>query len=344
MKLGIIGQPGAGKRTVFEAITGIPNDDTNYQVDDRIGTKPVPDERVDFLSNMYQPKKTTYAKVEYYLPGSRTTKADSNKDKNAWTTLRNCDAFLHVIRNFKLYGQEDVSIQQDWMTMEEEMILTDLMSVEKRLERLWQDKQRGKKINEEEISLLQTAKELLEQNIPLRTNLEISQSTLLKGYAFVSSKPILILLNNEDDDMTIPDLNFMSNINAMIIRGKLEQELCHMDAQESKEFLEEFQISDSAMDRVILASYDLLGLISFFTVGDDEVKAWTIQSGIQADDAAGVIHTDFKKGFIRAEVLAYQDLIIAGSYPEARKKGTVRLEGKTYQVKDGDIIHFRFNV
>ena len=187
--------------------------------------------------------------------------------------------------------------------------------------------------------------ENLEQEHPLRNNPELAFAHVLRGFAFISAKPILILFNNEDDDDSMPPIKDMiSSQDCMIIRGKLEQELVQMSEKEAHDFLEEFNITASAMDRVIKRSYELLGLISFFTVGEDEVRAWTIKKGTPAVDAAEVIHSDIKKGFIRAEVLSYDDLMNAKTYQEARKKGTVRLEGKTYEVQDGDIINFRFNV
>ena len=344
MKLGIIGLSGSGKKTLFEAFTGI-SDDGSHKTEDRIGTVTVPDERIDFLSNMYKPKKTIYAKVEYFLPNIRISKNEPKKDENIWGEMRNCDALIHVIRNFKAYGLEEPQAEKDFVSLDEEMIFADLVVVEKRIERLKQDNQRGKKVNPEEMALLEKCLELLENNIPLSRNEEIQTSPLLKGYAFVSAKPMLVLFNNEDEDENLPEMpEKLKNEECMIARGKLEQELSQMTEEEAQEFLEEFSISASAMDRVIEASYNLLGIMSFFTVGEDEVRAWTIKKESQAPEAAGAIHTDFQKGFIRAEVLAYNDLLNAGTYNNAKKKGTVRLEGKTYIVQDGDIINFRFNV
>jgi ribosome-binding ATPase len=168
---------------------------------------------------------------------------------------------------------------------------------------------------------------------------------MLRGFAFLSAKPMLVLFNNEDDKEEIPDIKGLTDKeDCMVIRAKLEQELAQMSKEEAEEFLSEFGIAASAKDRVISKSYELMGLISFFTVGDDEVRAWTIKKATQAIDAAEVIHTDLKKGFIRAEVVSYNDFMAAGSMAEARKHGTVRLEGKTYVVSDGDIINVRFNV
>ena len=225
------------------------------------------------------------------------------------------------------------------------MILIDLVVVEKRLERLQLDSKRGKNVDSVEVSLLKDCLECLEKEIPLRKVPDITTSPLLRGYAFLSAKPMLTLFNNEDEDDQLPDIGDLTDHEScLVIRGKLEQELCQMSAEDAEDFLSEFNITASAMDRIIRQSYELLDLASFFTVGEDEVRAWTIKKQIPAVDAAAVIHTDIQKGFIRAEVLAYNDLMAVGSYPEARKKGTVRLEGKTYEVKDGDIINFRFNV
>jgi ribosome-binding ATPase YchF (GTP1/OBG family) len=217
--------------------------------------------------------------------------------------------------------------------------------VEKRLERLEKDQKRGKKPNPEEIELLMRCRTILEQEIPLRKESELALSPLLRGFALLSAKPVLVLLNNPDDDPETPELpEQIARETCISIRGQLERELSQMDKEEAALFFEEYQIENTATDRIIRHSYAILGLNSFFTVGEDEVKAWTIKKDTLAVDAAGTIHSDMKKGFIRAEVLAYDDLKEAGFYKEARKRGTVRLEGKTYAVQDGDIINFRFNV
>ena len=345
MKLGIIGLPKCGKATVFEALTH------NFQAvenkaESRIGTIRVPDPRVDRLSAMYQPKKTLFAQVEYFLPASPIRNKEKSKDQPLWNDIRDCNALIHVIRNFQVYGYEAPSPLEDFETLEQEMIFSDLLAVEKRLERMELEQKRGKKPNPEEISLLHQCKHHLENDTSLRKFPELAGAQLLKGFAFITAKPMLVLFNNDDEDNALPDVakTIDQGENGMVIRGKLEQELGQMAPDEIEDFLSEFNISESAMDRVIQKSYELLGLISFFTVGDDEVRAWTIKSNTSALDAAGAIHTDFKKGFIRAEVVAYDDLIKAGSHTEAKKQGTVRLEGKTYEVKDGDIINFRFNV
>ena len=340
MKLGIIGFSGSGKKTIFEALTkNILS--TEHKRESHIGTIHVPDKRVDILSNMYEPKKTIFAQVEYFLPEMLGQK----KDQNIWNQVRDCDALIHVVRNFGGYGFGKPTPYNDFNELNQEMILADLVVIEKRLERVELDKKRHRKIDQEEFSLLNECLKNLENEIPLRKCPDLASAHPLKGYAFVTTRPMLVLFNNEDDDEALPDAkNLTFEEDRMVIRGKLEQELAQMSDEEARDFLAEFNITASAMDRVIKKSYELLGLMSFFTVGKDEVRAWTIKKGTQAVDAAEVIHSDIKKGFIRAEVLSYDDLMDAGTSQEAKKKGTLRLEGKTCVVQDGDIINFRFNV
>ena len=344
MKLGIVGLPQSGKSTVFEALTkNIIK--TGSKEKNRIAAVNVPDKSVDVLSDLYKPLKTIYAQVEYFLPGIGSQSIDKNKDQSIWTKIRDCDALIHVVRNFAGFGFEKPELFSDFIKLDQEFIVEDLVVIEKRLERLEQDRQRGRDINKEEVALLKECLDSLEKEIPLRKNSDLSSAHILKGYAFISAKPKLVLFNNEDDDDRIPDVkDITSKEDCMLIRGKLEQELAQMSVEDAEDFLNEFNITASAMDRVIKRSYELLGLISFFTVGEDEVRAWTIKTGAKAPDAAGVIHTDFRKGFIRAEILSYNDLMDAGTYSKAKKKGTVRLEGKEYLVQDGDVINFRFNV
>jgi len=339
MKLGIIGLAQSGKTTVFEALTR--SEPAPQRVENRIATIRVPDERVDVLSQMYQPKKTTYAQVEYFLPARAS---GQKRDQNVWTPVRDCDALIQVVRNFTEYGMNPPNPLEEFTSLNQELILSDLIVAEKRMERIDLDSKRGKAIDAEELSLLQQCRKHLEDEIPLRRYAELASAPVLRGFAFLSAKPLLVLVNNSDEDEAVPDSILQNDESVMVIRGKLESELSRMPPEELSDFLKEFNIAASATDRVIQKSYELLGLISFFTVGPDEVRAWTIKRGVAALDAAEVIHSDIKKGFIRAEVLSYADLMEAGDYAQARKKGTVRLEGKTYEVHDGDIVHFRFNV
>jgi len=341
MRLGIIGLPRSGKSTIFDALTkNIAG--TEHKGEDRIAVIRVPDDRLGALSQMYNPKKTTYAQVEYFLPGY---KKDSPKDQSIWTSVRNCDALLHVVRNHAAYGFEKPSPLEDFIKLDQEFILSDLVVAEKRLERIELDRQRGNTIDNEEQALLDECRATLENEIPIRKRSDLASARKLRGFTFLSAKPVVVVFNNEDDNDRLPDVKELTPKEAcLVVRGKLEQELAQMPPEEAAEFLAEFNIPASAMDRVIQQSYALLELISFFTVISNEVRAWTLKRKTPALDAADVIHSDMKKGFIRAEVVSFQDLMDAGSYAEAKKRGTVRLEGKTYEVQEGDIIQFRFNV
>jgi len=344
MKFGIIGLPQSGKTTVFDALTKSASDPAR-KGEDRIAMIRVPNPRLDVLSEMHQPAKTVYAQVEYFLPATVGVKKDPAKEPSIWTATRDCDALIHVIRNHTAAGFEKRTPHEDFGKLDQELMLSDLMAVEKRLERIELDHNRGKKMDPEEHALLIESRNHLENETPLRRMPDIAMARKLRGFALLSAKPMLVLFNNADDDDRLPDVRSLTEAeNCMVIRGKLEQELAQMSAEDAAEFLQEFNIGQSAMDRVILESYALLGLISFLTIGKDEVRAWTIKKGTPAVDAAEVVHSDMKRGFIRAEVLSYDDLMEAGTYAAARKKGTVRLEGKNYEVKDGDIIDFRFNV
>ncbi len=341
MKLGIIGLPRAGKSTVFDALTKS-STGTDHKGQDRIATVRVPDERVDALRRMVNPQKVIFAQVEYFLSGFKT---DSPADPQRWAGIRDCDALLHVVRNHAAYGFEKPSPARDFIMLDQDLILADLVVAEKRLARIELDHRRGNKMDMEEHALLTASRQCLEDEIPLRNKPDLASARQLRGFAFLSAKPVLILFNNEDDDDRLPELtDRLAHEQCQIIRGKLEQELAQMSADEAAEFLAEFKIPDSAMDRVIRQSYRLLDLISFFTIISNEVRAWTIKAGTRALEAAGLIHSDMQRGFIRAEVVSFQDLIAAGSYADAKKRGTVRLEGKGYQVNDGDVVQFRFNV
>jgi GTP-binding protein YchF len=334
MKLGLIGLSGSGKTTTFQALTR-PSEESLKKEESQISMSFVPDERVDLLSAIYKPKKTIFARVEYLLPG----KKDMLRD------VRDCDALIHVVRNFSMYGLEDPDPRGDFEKLDQELIFSDLVVAEKRFEKLQTENKKGKKADPEELSLLEECVKHLNDGLPLRNFPEIANSQLLRGFAFLSAKPVLLLINNEDEDDELSQIEGLTDKEeCMVIRAKLEQELGQMSEEEAGEFVEEFDVSAPATDRLISRSYEMMGLISFFTVGEDEVRAWTIKRGTIALDAAEVIHSDLKKGFIRAEVLSYEDFMDAGSFAEAKKRGAVRLEGKTYEVEDGDIMTIRFNV
>ncbi len=347
MKLGIIGHGRSGKTTVFNALTRRTEESppSGGRVAPVLGAVPVPDQRLEWLGRLYHPRKKVPAQVTYMdlqgMPGA----ADQKKEYMALllTHMRPVDAFLLVVRNFHdpVLGAPDVV--KDIRSMEEEFILADLATVEKRLERMSAEKKKGRKISDVERHLLERCADLLNEEKPLRQDPEITSAPELRGYTFLSAKPILVLINNEDEDDQMPPLPEACP-DAMVVRGRLEMEMAQLGEEDARAFRDDYGIGESVLDRVIRRSFQLLGLGTFFTVGDDEVKAWTIPVGLPAVEAAGVVHSDMKKGFIRAEVVAFDDLKKAGGHAAAKKQGLVRLEGRDYPVKDGDIILFRFNV
>jgi len=343
MKLGITGLPLSGKTTIFEALTGLQHEPEKKSELRRALVK-VPDERIDRLSEIFNPNKKIYATIEYILPSQTAVSGKPGEDSRL-NSIRDCDAFIHVLRNFKLTGSDQPSPAQDFKKLDEELLFNDLVVTEKRIERLELDKKRHRQIDEKEEKLLHRCHEILESNEPLRHYPDIANAPELKGFAFLSGRPVLVILNNSDDDKNLPDLPGITDREiCTVVQGEIEYEISQMNPEDAETFLKEYGISEPAVNKVIRLSYDLLGLISFLTVGKDEVRAWTIKKNTAAVDAAEAVHSDIKKGFIRAEVVSYKDFIEAGSYAEARKHGKVRLEGKTYIVQDGDIIDFRFNV
>ena len=344
MKLGIVGLSGAGKTTVFTALTH-QTVDPGHKGESLIGTIRVPDSRMDTLQALYRPKKLTHARIEYALSGKRDVIKASPGEASVWAQIRDCHALIYVIRNFVGFDGKEPALYHDYSTLDAELILTDQMVLENRLERLELDHKRGKKYDPTEYSMLKRCREHLEKGLPLRKDPALSYAPQLRGYAFISAKPVLVLFNNDDDIQDSPSIPELTSTEICVaIRGRLEQEMAQMAPAEAEEFLEAFGITAMARDQLIQKSYTLLGLISFFTVVGHEVRAWAIPIGTSALGAAGVVHTDMKRGFIRAEVISFTDLAAAGSYQAAKKQGIVRLEGKTYQVQDGDIINFRFNI
>jgi GTP-binding protein YchF len=348
MKLGIIGLPQSGKSTIFEALTGARGMDHQAKGsphEPRIGTVKMSDERLQDLSRIYAPQKTTFAQVEYLLPPRGASGASEKGESKILNLVRDCDALIHVIKNFLGLDGLQPEPERDYWRLEEELIIQDLVVAEKRLERIEHDQKRGLKAKQEELGLLKRSLELLEQGLPLRSEPELILAPELKGFAFLSAKPQLVLVNNDDEDLDVPGwVKSPLHTEVQVIRGRIEMEIAAMPPEEAEAFLSEYAIEETALDRVIQTSYRLLNRISFFTIGSDEVKAWTINGGTPALEAAGAVHSDMQKGFIRAEVLAYDDLKKYGSFQEAKKVGQVRLEGKEYTVRDGDIINFRFNV
>lgn len=347
MKLGITGLGRAGKTTVFNALAKRSGESapSGGQVVPALGVVTVPDSRVGWLSELYKPKKTTHAQITYMdlqgIPGM----ADNKRDYMSLllTHMRPMDALIMVVRNFAdaVLGAADPA--RDFRELEDEFLIADLASVEKRLEKLEAELKRGKKPAGGEKELLDKCAEVLNAEQPLRTRPDLANAPELRGYTFLSAKPLLVIVNNTDDDDKLPSIS-LGSAEAIVVRGKLEMELAQLTSEEAETFMQDFGITESALDRVIKSSFSLLNQITFLTVGEDEVKAWTIERDMHAIEAAGAIHSDIQRGFIRAEVVAYEDLKEAGDYAAARKHGTVRLEGKNYPVQDGDVIHFRFNV
>jgi ribosome-binding ATPase YchF (GTP1/OBG family) len=350
MKLGLIGLPQSGKLTVFKALTGargVKGKEGIKKADQRIATVHVPDERMDYLTELFKPKKTVYAQIEYLLPPKMADSDHGAKEKENATlnAVRTCDGVIHVVKNFQLFGASPPTPEQDYFQLESEMVWSDLLIAEKRIERIQSDQHKGREVKTEELSLLERCRDILSNDKPLRNSPEIAMSPLLRGFTFLSVKPELVISNNSDEDEGQPEMpHVRKDTEIMVVRGKLEMEIGEMEPEDAREFLSAFHIESSVLDRVIKRSLAVSNLISFFTVVENEVRSWTVTKGTPAIEAADLIHSDMKKGFIRAEVLPYDELVRYGSFPEAKKDGHVRLEGKEYTVKDGDIIKFRFSL
>jgi GTP-binding protein YchF len=350
MKLGMIGLPQSGRRTIFRALTGtraVEAIERARKGDQQLVTVNVPDERVDYLSNTFKPKRTIYSQIGYLLPAGTgdLDYASADKENVALSAVRTCDGLLQVVRNFQLFGGPPPTPERDFFRLQSEIFLSDLMVTEKRIERMAADAKKGKEIEKTELTLLEKCRDLLTAEKALRDDEEVSTSPLLKGFTFLSAKPMLLISNNSDEDEDLPEMpRVPDNIEVMVVRGKLEMEIAEMAPEEAEEFLSAFHIERSLIDRVIRRSFSVAQLISFFTIVEDEVRSWTVVKGTSAIEAADLIHSDMKKGFIRAEVLPYNEFVRYGSFSEAKKEGQLRLEGKEYVVRDGDIIRFRFSV
>jgi ribosome-binding ATPase len=358
MKTGIIGLPQVGKTSLFRILTKAKLEDRGYSSprESHLGIAKVPDTRLDKLAALYNPKKTTYAIVEY--SDVAAIGQDALKETAFLTNLRNVDALIHVLRAF-----EDDSIPhvgpidplRDIKSVEFDLMVSDLTQIEKRLERLEKDLKKSRTADlEKEHALLLRSKEALEAEKPLR-ELEMTpeEKKLIRGFMFLSQKPILYALNLPESTTLGADLEaaaakynlteYASRPNAGVTAfcGKVEAELAEMEDEEAAEFLASYGLTESGLVRLIRKSYELLGLISFFTVGEDECRAWTVPVNSRAQEAAGAIHTDLEKHFIRAETIHWDTLLAAGSEAAAKAHGTLRLEGKDYLVRDGDVMHIR---
>lgn len=355
MRLGIIGLPQSGKTTLFNALTRAtqPTGATG-KIEIHTGVVDVPDRRVDRLSEMFKPKKTIYAKVTYVDIGGLDGSAGKAGISGALLNqLSQMDGFIQVVRVFEdenvPHVHNSVDPTRDIQNMESEFMLNDLIQVERKLERLQEEKKKGagreKGLIEREQVLFERLHETLLNEIPLRDiGIDHEEDKLLSGFGFLSRKPMLIVLNLAEGQ-SAPQIEYPHQ-NSMItaLQGKLEMDIAQLPPEEAEMFLAEYNIEEPSLSRMIRLSYELLGLHSFFTAGEDECRAWTVHKGAVAPEAAGEIHTDLQKGFIRAEVVAYDDLMALGSMHEAKTHGKLRVEGKDYIVKDGDVLNILFNV
>jgi hypothetical protein len=358
LRAALIGLPSSGKTTLFQLMTSI-HDTPRGKGDVNIGISQVPDDRLDKLTAMYNPRKRVPATVEFTDIIAARGGAQALVDVAGY---KNADALVHVVRAFRdpavAHPSGSIDPSRDAQTVEDELILADLGVAERRLERIEKDLKKGKSADlEKERDLVQRCKDALEHGTPLRA-LQLAGDDLkrLRGFQFLSAKPLLLVMNLDESEVAEVGADvgraaqktglapFLAHAatRAIALCTKIELEIAQLGADDAKAFLADLGLNESGLDRVIRTSYDLLGYISFFTVGEDECRAWSIARGTPAQLAAGEIHSDIQRGFIRAEVVAYDALIARGSMAACREHGEVRLEGKDYVVQDGDIINFRF--
>ncbi|HWC78108.1 MAG TPA: redox-regulated ATPase YchF [Blastocatellia bacterium] len=353
MKVGLVGFAGSGKTTIFNTLTGLTAEVGGYGAREKanIGVIKVPDSRVDKLAELFNPKKQTYVEMSFVdvagPQGEQAERSESGLDPKLVQHMREVDALVHVVRAFDspmLTQQADPL--RDIRAFDDELMLTDMVQIENRIARLKKEKDSTR-----ERELLERLKTALEAESPLR-DLEIlpEELGLIAGFRFLSLKPLLLLLNVGEDAAAggtpaqVTELAASKKLSLIAMSGRAEMDIAQLPDDEQREFLQDLGIAEPARDRFIRAAYQLLDLISFLTSGEDECRAWSIRRGTIAHRAAGAIHSDIERGFIRAEVIKFEDLIELKTEARCREQGKLRLEGKEYVVQDGDVIHFRFNV
>jgi GTP-binding protein YchF len=358
MKAGILGLSLAGKSTLFQLLTGAPAAPPGGRPEARVGIARVPDPRVLRLAEMFRPKKTTLATVEYVdVPGVAKGTGAALVDLPA---LRGVDALVHVVRAFESqtapHPDGSVDPLRDARMLDLELVLADLATVERRLERLEANIKKAHKAEDvAERALFLRLKEALEGERPLReAGLTEEEKSRLRGYALLSAKPLLLVANLGEAEIReaaaflersgLVAFARKPGLALCAVSAPIEADLAELPPEDARAFREDLALAEPGLERVIRSTYDLLGLVSFLTTGEDECRAWTIRRGTRAPAAAGAVHSDMERGFIRAQVVAFDDLVAAGSIAACRERGSLRLEGREYEVKDGDVIEFKFNV
>ncbi|KZL94166.1 redox-regulated ATPase YchF [Clostridium magnum] len=365
MKLGIVGLPNVGKSTLFNAITQAGAESANYPfctIEPNVGVVSVPDKRLDVLQQIYGSKKKIPTAIEFYdiaglVRGASKGEGLGNK---FLSHIREVESIVHVVRCFDdpniVHVDATIDPIRDIETITLELIFSDIEVMDRRIEKVVKLARSGNKEAKAEYDLMIRIKNHLEEGKPVRTlDLTEEETVIVNGFFLLTTKPVLYAANISEDDLVSGNLEndyvkkvkeFAANEKSgvVVISAKIEEELSTLDEEEKKEMLEEYGLEESGLDKLIHASYKLLGLMSFLTVGPQEARAWTIRIGTKAPQAAGKIHSDIEKGFIRAETISYDKLVEVGSEAAAKEKGYYRLEGKEYVMQDGDIVNFRFNV